>query len=100
MYKDNKKLNTKNFILLVLIISIFIFFLSFISAQSYSRSFVDYALGMAYQKDGKNVEAQTKFNDAMIQKNMFTLEISPRDKSSQTMVQLDEPISGDDFPAW
>ena len=65
--------------------------------RGYTRSFVDYGLGMAYQKDGKTKDADRKFSDAYGQKDMFVRQLTPRDKSSQTMVHLEEVISGDDW---
>lgn len=71
-----------------------------LSMHPYTKSFVDYSLGMAYQKDGKTAEADRKFGDSYAQKDMFLRQIAPRDKSSQTFVKLDEVISGDDGIAW
>ena len=68
--------------------------------RSYTDSFVNYALGMAYQKDGKANEAQNKLNEANNQKNMFVVQSTPRDKSSQTFVQIQEVTSGDDSSIW
>src|SRR3990167_9976810 len=68
--------------------------------RSYTDSFVNYALGMAYQKDGKATEAQNKLNEANNQKNMFVVQSTPRDKSSQTFVQIQEVTSGDDSSIW
>ena len=68
--------------------------------RSYTKAFVDYALGMAYQKDGKTSEANGKFGDFNGQKQMFVNQITPRDKSSQTFVQIQEVTSGDDSSIW
>jgi len=62
----------------------------------YTKSFVDYSLGMAYQKDGKQTEAKNNFIMANSAKNQFIEQITPRDKSSQTYVKIDEVISGED----
>lgn len=64
--------------------------------RAYTRSFVDYAVGMAYQKDGKPKEADRKFGDAYGQKLVFTQQLAPRDKSSQTYVKMEEVLSGED----
>ena len=68
--------------------------------RSYTKAFVDYALGMAYQKDGKTLEADRKFGDFNGQKQIFVQQITPRDKSSQTFVQIQEVTSGDDSSMW
>ena len=64
--------------------------------RAYTNSFVNYALGMAYQKDGKAAQAQLKIQDANNQKEMFLRQMAPRDKSSQTYIRLTEVTSGDD----
>lgn len=68
--------------------------------RGYTKSFVDYGLGMAYQKEGKTSEAQVKFAEANNQKEMFLRQIAPRDKSSQTYIILEEAISGEDNNIW
>src|SRR3990167_8746055 len=66
-----------------------------LSMRAYTKSFVDYSLGQAYQKEGnKPNEAQIKFNEANIQKEMFVRQIAPRDKTGPTMVQFTDVVSG------
>lgn len=64
--------------------------------RAYTKSFVDYSLGMAYQKDGKPTQAQNKFNEANNQKEMFRTQITPRDKTGPTYVKIEEVTSGED----
>lgn len=64
--------------------------------RAYTNSFVNYALGMAYQKDGKAAQAQLKIQDANNQKEMFLRQMAPRDKSGPTYIRLSEVTSGDD----
>ena len=65
--------------------------------RGYTKSFVDYGLGQAYQKEGnKPSEAQAKFNEANLQKQMFVNQSTPRDKSSTEMVELVENVSSEE----
>ena len=68
--------------------------------RPYTNSFINYGLGVAYQKDGKPVQAQTKFAEANAQKEMFTRQLAPRDKSSQTYIHQEEVLSGEDGLVW
>ena len=65
--------------------------------RGYTKSFVDYGLGQAYQKEGnKPTEAQAKFNEANLQKAMFVNQSTPRDKTSTEMISLVENISSEE----
>ena len=64
--------------------------------RGYTKSFVDYGLSQAYQKDGKTGEAQIRANDANIQKQMFVNQSTPRDKSSTEMIELVENVSSEE----
>lgn len=63
--------------------------------RAYTKSFVDYALGLALQKDNKSPQSQTFLASANVQKVAFTQQLAPRDKTGNTMVRLDEVVSGD-----
>ena len=64
--------------------------------RGYTKSFVDYGLSQAYQKDGKSAEAQNRVNDANNQKQMFINQSTPRDKSSTEMIELVENVSSEE----
>ncbi len=64
--------------------------------RGYTKSFVDYGLGKAYQKDGKPNEANTRFADAFAQKQMFVNQSTPRDKTSTEMIELVENVSSEE----
>ena len=64
--------------------------------RAYTKSFVDYGLGKAYQKEGKSAEANIKMAEASGQKQMFVNQIAPRDKTGPLYVQLTDVVSGDD----
>ena len=68
--------------------------------RPYTNSFVNYALGMAYQKDGKTTEANNMLGMANGQKQQFLTQLAPRDKTGPTFVHLDEVISGEDSLYW
>ncbi len=62
--------------------------------RAYTKSFVDYGLSQALAKDEKpgvkNPASAFKLRDAQSAKELFKLESSPRDKSSQTQVEIVE----------
>ena len=64
--------------------------------RSYTNSFVNHGLGMAYQKDGQTTAASTQFVLATAAKNQFTVQITPRDKTGPTYVKIEEVLSGED----
>lgn len=65
-----------------------------VSIRPFSKSFVDYGLAQALYKDQKSDVAKSKENDADIELERFKLEISPRNKTGPTYIQLVEPITG------
>jgi hypothetical protein len=65
-----------------------------VSIRPFSKSFVDYGLAQALYKDQKSDVAKSKENDADVELERFKLEISPRNKTGPTMIQLVEPITG------
>jgi len=62
-----------------------------LSLRAYTKSFVDYGLSQAFLKDEKFAEAKMKLSEANQARELFKLESSPRDKSSQTVVDEVEP---------
>lgn len=64
--------------------------------RSYTDSFVDYALSQALFKDGRTQDSQTKLADANTSKNDFVLELSPRDRSGPTVIDIVEAINAED----
>jgi hypothetical protein len=65
-----------------------------VSIRPFSKSFVDYGLAMALYKDQKSDVAKSKEGDANVELERFKLEISPRNKTGPTYIQLVEPITG------
>lgn len=64
--------------------------------RSYTKSFVDYGLAQAFQKDGKMPEAEARLAEARFQKDMFVNQLTPRDKTGPTMIELIEQIAGEE----
>ena len=64
--------------------------------RTYTRSFVDYGVAQALYKDEKDTSADRKMAVLNAQKNEFVLNLGARDKSSNTMIDLTEPITGED----
>ena len=64
--------------------------------RSYTKSFVDYGLAQAYQKDGKAQQAEARLAEARFQKDMFVNQLTPRDKTGPTMVELVEQMAGEE----
>jgi len=64
--------------------------------RGYTKSFVDYGLSQALQKDGKAQEANLYMANANSQKNQFVDQVSPRDKTSIDMIDLVESTSGEE----
>ena len=60
--------------------------------RPYTNSFVSYGLSQALFKDEKFTEAKGKLGEANQAKELFKLESSPRDKSSQTQVEIVESV--------
>ena len=65
--------------------------------RPYTKSFVDYMQATAYLKDGKVTEYQSKMAEAIAELNTFITEITPRDKSGNTLIRLVEPLDAEDF---
>lgn len=65
--------------------------------RPYTKSFVDYLQANAYAKDGKESMYQSKMAEAISELNNFITEITPRDKTGNTMIKLVEPLSGEDY---
>ena len=65
--------------------------------RPFTNIFVDYSKANALSKDQKESESQVIMNRVLGQMEEFVTSLSPRDKSSQTMVDIVEPTSGDDF---
>lgn len=64
--------------------------------RTYTRSFVDYGVAQALYKDEKDTSADRKMAVLNGQKNDFVLNLGARDKTGPTMIDLVEPISGED----
>lgn len=66
--------------------------------RGYTQSFVDYALAMAYQKDGKLDEGKNILTTNVIPAiGAFRQEISPRNKTGNNYMKLTEMVTGEDF---
>lgn len=63
---------------------------------AYTDSFVDFGVAQALFKDGKTAEYQIKMAEVNAAKQMFLMEMSPRDKSGPTNIDLVETTSGED----
>lgn len=67
--------------------------------RDYTKSFVDYNLIQAQYKDGK-ISLSEKINLEGALKATFKTDITPRQRSEPTYVDLVEPISGEDYSEW
>lgn len=65
--------------------------------RPYTKSFVDFMQACAYRKDGKIADYQSTMAEAISELNNFITEITPRDKTGNTMIKLVEPLSGEDY---
>jgi len=65
--------------------------------KTFTKGFVDYALAQAFLKDGKLNEYRDKTTEANQVKRDFVNKIVPRDKTGPTMIDLVEPVNGDDY---
>lgn len=63
--------------------------------RSYTKSFIDYIEAQALRKDNKP-DWKDKLTEAQISKQQFIAEMSPRDQSGPTYIQIVEPIDGGD----
>jgi hypothetical protein len=64
--------------------------------QPYTDSFVNYSLANAYLKDDKLEKYQAKMQESNQAKALFVQELTPRDKSGPTFVNIVEEMSGSD----
>ncbi len=64
--------------------------------RRYTRSFVNYALGCAYENDQKENLANTNYTKAQKIKADFINEITPRDMTGPQTIQFVEGLSGND----
>ena len=67
-----------------------------IPMRPYTQSFVDYGLAQAYAKDGKLNEFDRTMAAAVSTKFAFKNELTPRDKSGATYIDLKEEVTADD----
>ena len=67
-----------------------------IPMRPYTQSFVDYGLAQAYAKDGKLNEFDRTMGAAVSTKFAFKTELTPRDKSGATYIDLKEDVTADD----
>lgn len=65
--------------------------------RGYSKGFVDYALAMAYYKDGKGDLGQAKEGQAMAAIKQFQKESTPRTKTGPQFIDIIETV-GEEFP--
>jgi hypothetical protein len=65
--------------------------------RPYTKSFTDYITGQALYKDQKYNEGDRYIAMANQGKANFLTNLSPRDKSSSTMINIVEPVGSDDF---
>ena len=61
-----------------------------ITMQGYTKSFIDYAHSQALFKDQKIQEAQAKLTEALTMKERFMKEITPRNRTSATYIDMVE----------
>lgn len=65
--------------------------------RGYSKSFVNYGLAMALQKDGKNKESESVLASGVLPAiQSFKNEIAPRIKTGPTYIRINEATSGGD----
>lgn len=65
--------------------------------RAYTDIFVDYVVSQALFKDQKDKEAQNKLDRVQLSINQFAMDMAPRDKSGPTMLDIVEPVSGEDW---
>ena len=65
--------------------------------RPYTKGFVDYGVAQAKYKDGKMTAYRDKLSESQNAKEQFLRNISPRDKSGPTIIDIIESISGDDM---
>lgn len=67
-----------------------------ISMQGYTKGFVDYALAQAKNKDGRPNEASVLESTAFSMVERFKKEITPRNKTGQSTIQIVESVDQGD----
>lgn len=67
-----------------------------VSMRGYTKSFVDYALSMAYYMDEKDQKGLLFSSNAKEELERFRSEITPRSKSGPVTIRAFEPIDGDE----
>ena len=61
--------------------------------RGYTKSFVDYGLAQAYYKDGKKADGDSFLTMAEGAKQQFKMELTPRDKTGPTLIDIVESVS-------
>jgi hypothetical protein len=64
--------------------------------RSFTKSFVDYALAQAFNKDDNGGQYDRAINQALSAKADFVTKITNRDMTGPTFIKLNEVINGDD----
>ena len=64
--------------------------------RSYTDSFVNYGLAQAFMKDNKINDYALKMAEANSSRGEFVSQVSARDKTGPTFLDLVEPLTGDD----
>lgn len=67
-----------------------------LTMRPYTASFVDYVVAQALYKDEKDQQGDRRMAFANQMKKEFVTNIAPRDRSGPTMIDIVEPISGQD----
>ena len=63
--------------------------------KTFSKAFVDYGQGMALNKDNKHTEGQIYIDAAVAQLNLFKTQITPRNRTGATYVDIVESVADD-----
>ena len=66
------------------------------SMRSYTKSFVNYALAEAYFNDDKDDKGNSYLSRAMMDKDLFIKDITPRGFTEVTMMQITDQVHDDD----
>lgn len=64
--------------------------------RSYTKSFVNYALAEAYFNDDKDTKGNSYLSRAMMDKDLFIKDITPRGFTEVTMMELTDTVHDDD----
>lgn len=68
--------------------------------RGYTSSFVNYALAQAYRKDNKITDAERLEAKCEFDKQQFKKELTPRNKSEQTLINIVEDWGDNDTFVW